>query len=258
MTVESTRRDQVERLDHFLREWGAARDADTLVRRLERFCVQAHPLFSPPIVRHRPQKIDRVRLASLLPRLGSALNGARSSGLMINPWIVAGLSRREVRNAAVLASLWSDTQCGKAGAQFLREFLARVEQPQTPLPSADELAAGYIVRTEHCLGADGADRVDLVIESARHLVGIEVKIDAGEGLQQLSRYVTAIERSARRLDKRPAVILLAPFRPSCPEVLTASWPVVRAAAQAVLPPRRSEFSFAHQLIAAFAVHVRNF
>lgn len=258
MIVGSTRYDQVERLDRFLREWRTARDADTLVRRLERFCVQAHPLFLPPVVRHPPQQIDSVRLAGLLSRLGSALNGARSSGLMINPWTAAGLNRREVRNAAVLASLWSDTQCGKAGAQFLREFLARVEQPQTPLPGADELAAGYIVRTEHCPGTDGADRVDLVVESARHLVGIEVKIDAGEGPQQLSRYVTAIERSARRLDKYPAVILLAPFRPSCPGVLTAGWPLVRAAAQAALPAHRSEFSFAHQLIAAFAVHVRSF
>lgn len=259
MIIGNARHHQAERLGSFLCEWTAARGADTLERRLERFCALASQLFPPRGVRHTHPPIDEVKLASLLPHLSSALRKGRNSGCMLNPWTAAGLSRREVRNAAVLASLWSRTQCGEAGAQFLSEFFARVEQQSlTSLPSRDELADGYTVRTECCLDTDGADRVDLVVESSRHLVGIEIKIDAREGPQQLSRYITTIERSASRLNKRSAVILLAPFRPSSPQVLTAGWSAVRAAAQAALPVRRSNYSFTHQLIAAFGAHVRKF
>ena len=249
----------VGRLKCFLSEWHRLREANTLVRRLEQFFGQAHPLFTAARIEcPRQPQIDAGKLAIVLPRVAAALRRGGSSSIIINPWAASGLARGETRNAAVLASLWSATLCGPAGSRFLREFLARVERPDQLLPDAVELAGGYVVRTEHCPAGDAADRVDIVVESARHVVGIEVKINAGEGDRQLERYVEALDRSARRLGKRSHVILLAPFRPSRADVVGSDWAVVRAAAEASMPDRRSERSFAHHLIASFASHVRSF
>ena len=61
------------------------------------------------------------------------------------------------------------------------------------LPDEAELALGYSVQTEHCLNGSGADRVDITVETQDAIVGIELKIFAGEGEAQLARYVAAIE-----------------------------------------------------------------
>jgi hypothetical protein len=169
------------------------------------------------------------------------------------------MKRREVRNAAVLAALWTPAQVGEVGPAFLGEFFARCGTlAGQSLPSRDELMLGYRTRIENCPGPDGSDRVDLVIETARHLVGIEIKIDAREGREQLARYVEAIGRSARQLEKVARVIFLAPFAPSRDDVIAADWSTIRAAAAAALPRRRSEHEISHHLVAQFARHVRGF
>lgn len=201
---------------------------------------------------------DRARLSALLPDLSKALAQASLAVRPMNPWTVAGARRREVRNAAILAALWSPTQVGDVGATFLAEFFVRCGRAGQGMPTAGELALGYRVRVENCPAADGADRVDVVIETARHLIGIEVKVDAGEGPEQIARYVEAIARGGRQLDKVPRVILLAPFAPSREDVVAATWSDVRAAAAAALPPRRAEHGFTHHLVAQFARHVRSF
>lgn len=206
-----------------------------------------------------PPALDVDRLASILSELTIALAQGPRAQQTMNPWTVAGAKRREVRNAAILAALWSSAQVGDVAVTFLAGFLARCGgRSGRELPTADELALGYRVRVENCPGADGADRVDLVIETARHLIGVEVKIDARESPGQLARYVDAIARNARQLGKRGSVIFLAPLEPSRDDVFTASWSTVRAAAAASLSRRRADYDFAHHLVAQFARHVRSF
>lgn len=205
------------------------------------------------------RRLDADRLAILLPALSTVLSDRPLGGGSINPWTIAGIKRREGPNAAVLAALWTPAQVGEVGRVFLGEFFARCgTRAGQSLPGRAELTLGYRMRIENCPGPDGSDRVDLVIETASHLVGIEIKIDAREGRDQLARYVEAIGRSARQLDKEPRVIFLAPFAPSRDDVIAADWSTIRAAAAAALPRRRSEHEISHHLVAQFARHVRDF
>lgn len=246
------------RLAHFLLEWRRCQASRTEIARLTSFLDSVAPLLPRREARPKLAEIDVQRLKMLLSDLSMALHATRSNGGSLNAWAVAGLKRREVRNAAVLGSLWSPMQCGEVAIAFVTAFLLRIEHAGISFPEGTELSKGFAVRTEHSPGADGRDRVDLVIESTGHLIGIEVKIDAGEGPDQLARYIDSIRRNARSLGKSPAVILLARFAPSHPEVLSASWSDVRAAGLAILPPRQDEYTYAHHLIADFTRHVKTF
>lgn len=245
----------VDRLPGLLSEWRRCASEGTLERRLGRLLGQMKPLLPS----HAGGQLGAHRLAILMPALSTAL-GDRPLGCgSINPWTIAGMKRREVRNAAVLAALWTPAHVGEVGPAFLGEFLARCGTAAGQgLPGRAELTLGYRMRIENCPGPDGSDRVDLVIETARHLVGIEIKIDAREGREQLARYVEAIGRSARQLEKVARVIFLAPFAPSRDDVIAADWSMIRAAAAAALPRRRSEHEISHHLVAQFARHVRGF
>lgn len=246
------------RLTRFLSVWRRSSAARSQVGRLEIFVQKVSPLLPRRPSRPLVVQIDIERLRKVLPELSGAMRAARSDGGSINPWAVAGLKRREVRNAAVLAALWSPAQCGDVAIAFLVAFLRLVGGTRVSFPDETELSKGFVVRTEHCPGADYRDRVDIVIESVEHLIGVEIKINAGEGSAQLARYVSSIRRNAKSLGKSPAVILLAPFRPSHEETLPASWADVRAAAMAILPKRQADYTYAHHLVAGFARHVKTF
>lgn len=129
-----------------------------------------------------------------------------------NPWEVAGLFSDEVRVSAVLASLWDRHRYGDEGRAFLTRFFARAGDD---FPDDEELARGYFVQTEHCLNGATADRVDITVETHSSIVGIEVKIYAGEGTDQLARYVAAIQMRAKRTGRQKSkVIFLSPYIPT--------------------------------------------
>lgn len=244
-----------DRLPGLFDEWRRISEERSLQHRLVRLLEKLSPLL-PSSVR---AALDHDRLAGVLPALSAALAQSRSSGDAINPWTVAGIKRREVRNAAILAALWTPAQMGDVAATFLDEFFARCgAMPGLELPTRAELAHGYRMRVENCPGPDGSDRVDIVVETTKQLIGIEVKIDADEGLDQLDRYVEAMRRNAKLLCKEPRVVFLAPFAPQRDDVVAADWSTVRAAAAAALPRSRADYEFAHHLVAQFARHARSF
>jgi hypothetical protein len=121
-----------------------------------------------------------------------------------------------------------------------------------------ELASGYRVVTELTPLGDQADRVDLVVETGRCLVGIEVKIDAGVGEQQLERYLASIERRAALQNLTPHVVFLAPFPSRTPKARSTSWRDVARAADLAAKCKPSERTFLQQLITSFGAHVRTF
>ena len=245
----------VDRLPGLLREWRQCAGEGTLERRLGLL----HGHIKPLLPSRAGGRLLADRLAIILPALSTALRDLPLGGAFINPWTVAGMKRREVRNAAVLAALWTRSQVGEVGPAFRGEFFARCRsREEQSLPDQNELRLGYRVRIENCPGPDGSDRVDLVIETAGHLVGIEIKIDAREGCDQLARYVEAIGRNAGQLKKEARVIFLAPCAASRDDVIAADWSTIRVAAAAALPGRRSEYNISHHLVAQFARHVRVF
>lgn len=183
------------------------------------------------------------------------LAAAKDTGGLINPWALASLGYDEVRTAAALAGLWMTEFGGEASRHFLQRYLS------CAIPSIDwggALQAGYRVATEVCPMGDAADRVDLVVEAPRHLIGIEVKIRAGLGPDQLERYSKTIERRAGLLGLTPHVVLLAPFRAKLESVVSTSWDDVARAACAIASGARVDQTFTQNLIASFGDHIRSF
>lgn len=173
----------------------------------------------------------------------------------VNPWAITGVKNNEVRNAAALAGLWSLDFGGITSRNFLAKYLSGA---LTAVEWQRELEAGYNVTAEVCPMGDRSERVDLVIETSRHLVGIEIKIAAGLGEAQLERYVASIIQRGALSDRRAHVLLLAPFKSHLDAVSSTSWREVAKAAEAVVPRARDQRTFTEHFIASFAVHVRNF
>lgn len=196
-------------------------------------------------------------LIPVFAKIAAALGDRRTSSTLVNPWSIAGLKRVEVRNASVLASLWAPATGGATAVAFLDSFLRRVT-PVSNLPTTEQLARPYVVRTEHCAAGTTSERVDITIEGVDFVLGIEVKIDAKEGPDQLERYARAVASWGRARNVESAVVLLAPFRPSIPGISHARWEDVIFAARSVLPRKRGDYGLTHHLIRSFADHAAHF
>ncbi|MDJ0276013.1 hypothetical protein QLH51_04235 [Sphingomonas sp. 2R-10] len=183
------------------------------------------------------------------------LSVARERGGLINFWALAGIGQDEVRNAAALSGLWMVEFGGDASRAFLGSYLSRA------LPGVDwceELARGYRVETEVCPLGDIADRVDLIVETAAYLIGVEVKIRAGLGREQLERYIASIHRRAELQGLTPRILLLAPFETRLATVSSTTWHDVARAARAVASGPAGKRSFVQHVIDSFAEHVCTF
>lgn len=225
------------------------------VEKLQRAFLALRPLIKGGISRAPKQTFQLGNLEAAFQELRAGLSFARESGGLINPWSIAGLKRDEVRNAAALAGLWLPEFGGNVSKRFLAEILS------SALAGPDwsqELAKGYRVETECSPIGDIADRVDLVIESRDHLVGIEVKIDAMLGHAQLERYIKSLARRAALTGRNSHVVLLAPFPSPNSLAPSISWRDVATAARAATPSARSNRSFVEEFIASFGDHVSRF
>jgi hypothetical protein len=228
-----------------------------LPQRLELLFANLQPLatrVSPPTLK---KPVDAQRLRALLARLAPQLEAARLDGKLTDVWTIARIGRNEVRNTAVLAGLWNPLLCGTVATASLTTFLARLPAGGG-IPTADELSAGYTIRTEDRPLDRADERVDIVIEGATFLLGIEIKIDAPEGFGQLAAYRHALEARAAEQRKRPALLFLSPRPPLDGITPHARWSNVAAVARRLVPQRESERTFVHQLLAHFATHIADF
>lgn len=189
----------------------------------------------------------------------NSLNGplatAKARGGLINPWALAGLGHDEVRNAGALAGLWTTEFGGETSRMFLAHYL------RAALPTTDwfeTLGEGYRISTEVSPMGDAADRVDLLIEASVHLIGIEVKIRAGLGRDQLDRYKASVFRRAELQKRSARIVLLAPFSADVSDVSSTGWPDVARAARTAAGVSVAGRSFVQQMIAAFGEHVEPF
>ncbi len=260
------------RLKVFFACWEAVRRVNHVPRlsdRLTRFFEKSRLLSQLRIIQASelpgptPNKpLDLESLRKTLLELGGPLTQARKQGAFLNVWSTAGLKRDEVRNAAVLASLFNPYSYPETGPDFLWTFLQRA-MPSGPPPFLNEaeLRKGYTVRTEDYPLGQTDNRVDLSIEGCEFILIIEVKIDAPEGLAQLERYDEVLQTKAKLFKKRPALIYLSPRRPKSPpaEITHATWSdVVSAARQVGRKHTSADRSLVSTLLLHFATHATAF
>lgn len=210
----------------------------------------------PPAPSRPVQQFYKIaKIETALAAIGKAVSVIKEQGGIINPWAIAGIKDYEVRNSAALAGLWLADFGGDCSKRFLAAYLSSAVDT---IEWADELAHGYSVETEVDPAGEGVDRVDLVVQTQSYLIGIEVKINAGLGREQLERYSSSLTQRAQLLNLQPIVILLAPFKSHLPSIKSTHWSNVSAAAAMAAGRQIKERSFAQQLIASFGEYVSKF
>ena len=206
------------------------------------------------------KKVDRTRLQLWLKAVQPYLKRVRERRRH-NPWSMAAIGYDEVRNCSLLGQLWSKRAIGPIAQRFLAAYFDRIDCREGLLPSLADLAQEYTVRTEHCPAGEQSDRVDITIKSKDFLVGIEVKIHALEGPEQLKRYRRVIASRAHGMGippHRQCVVFLAPYPTEVPGVLQSSWRDVAAAAKEVTHSHRPADSTPAWMIRCFGEHVKQF
>lgn len=127
-------------------------------------------------------------------------------GAEMNVWQQSGLKRNEVRNTAVLA-WWLDPQGSHAlGDLLIRQFLMCLPSEQSE-KLLMVLGKGVKVKTESLPLGEKENRIDIEIEGPELLLFVEVKIDAGEGHEQLARYQALIERKQKIYGPQKSAII---------------------------------------------------
>lgn len=233
-------------------------------RKLQIFAETARPLLAAQPILRKPLP-NATRLATACAALQHGLLAARNAGAFANPWTIAGLERREVRNCAVLARLWDYSIMGLAGRRFLEAILRGADPEGTRgLPSADIADRPYTVLCESCLAGDGANRLDIVIESVGGDGGwtivVEAKIGAGLGDKQLERYLEELRMREKLTGRKTHLVLLSP-RPwdaTGDNIAHIRWRYVARAAQEISSHRQGDLTEPEKLIAAFGAHVADF
>lgn len=225
--------------------------SQSLAERLTQFFDELLPLASDQEERERPSPThpDLLRFFSLVQ---SPLDALIDGGGLLNLWEIVGLRYHEVRTASALAGLWRNDFGGKVSRDFLAGYLERVVKDEN---WPEELRGGYSVYTEVNPLGDLSDRVDLVIETKRYLIGIEVKIRAGLGEKQLERYAETLKARAAHTLKTPLLVLLAPFSAPNSNALSSSWADVKSAAIIASKTRREQRTLAHSLVAQFGNYI---
>lgn len=205
-----------------------------------------------------PAEFNSRRLGRVVEVLQPHLERARANGGFLNVWAAAGLRRDEIRNAAVLASLLTPHRLGSVSRAFLAGILSEVG-PDNPEFGTIDVTQPYSVLTEACPLGARETRVDILLEGPSFILGIEVKIDALERLNQLTDYRRILQAKGRHLNKRALLIFLSPRPPKVlPEgVAHLTWRKVARAATKVahMSPGASEVG---SLLQQFSTHVHTF
>ena len=220
------------RLAHFLAAYRQGREAVT-----------------PPRPGRRPP--DPERLSQVLSALGQVAGQCRASGEFIDVWSVAKLGRNEVRTAAALA--WALDPRGSHG---LGDSV--MQALWTQVGAEEPLGVVQRVRTEVYPAADVENRVDVVIESSRALVFLEVKIDALESPNQTAGYRELAGAARVAAGKEFAkVLFLSKTRPAADDVVHVSWGDMALAIRQSLRGR-DRTTMSHRLLEQFARRISRF
>ncbi|BDL20622.1 MULTISPECIES: PD-(D/E)XK nuclease family protein [Enterobacteriaceae] len=150
--------------------------------------------------------VDTVQLAEFFNQLSDPLKVLQHRSLSFDPWEVAGLKRREVRNSAVLAWLLDPEGTHGFGRLPLQAFLRTIRRNRKDIP--EDYRNYCRVQVETNPTGDNTNRVDVEINADNFFLLIEVKIDAYEQPEQVARYCS--DAKVRAMSRPWAVVFLTP------------------------------------------------
>jgi hypothetical protein len=150
--------------------------------------------------------INVAGLTEFLSQLTEPLKVVQHRSLSFDPWEVAGLGRKEVRNTAVLAWLLDPEGTHGFGRLPLQAFLQAIRHSRNDIP--EDYLHYCRVRVETNPTGDNTNRVDVEINADNFFLLIEVKIDAYEQPEQVARYCS--DARLRAMSRPWAVIFLTP------------------------------------------------
>ncbi|EKN3715757.1 PD-(D/E)XK nuclease family protein [Yersinia enterocolitica] len=150
--------------------------------------------------------INTAELSEFLSQLYEPLKIVQHRSLSFDPWEVAGLGRKEVRNSAVLAWLLDPEGTHGFGRLPLQAFLRAIRHNRNDIP--EDYLHYCRVQVETNPTGDNTNRVDIEIDADNFFLLIEVKIDACEQPEQVARYCS--DARLRAMSRPWAVIFLTP------------------------------------------------
>ncbi|EMQ3398988.1 PD-(D/E)XK nuclease family protein [Yersinia enterocolitica] len=150
--------------------------------------------------------INTAELSEFLSQLYEPLKIVQHRSLSFDPWEVAGLGRKEVRNTAVLAWLLDPEGTHGFGRLPLQAFLRAIRHNRNDIP--EDYLHYCRVQVETNPTGDNTNRVDIEIDADNFFLLIEVKIDACEQPEQVARYCS--DARLRAMSRPWAVIFLTP------------------------------------------------
>ncbi|EKN4809898.1 PD-(D/E)XK nuclease family protein [Yersinia enterocolitica] len=150
--------------------------------------------------------INTAELSEFLSQLYEPLKVVQHRSLSFDPWEVAGLGRKEVRNTAVLAWLLDPEGTHGFGRIPLQAFLRAIRHNRNDIP--EDYLHYCRVQVETNPTGDNTNRVDIEIDADNFFLLIEVKIDACEQPEQVARYCS--DARLRAMSRPWAVIFLTP------------------------------------------------
>jgi len=183
----------------------------------------------------------------------------RRRGAEINVWSESGLKQDEVRNTAVLA-WWLDCNGSHGlGDLLLKALLAGLPISDT-MPPASTINNDYRTKAESLPMGERENRIDIELSGADFLIFIEVKINAGEGYQQLSRYQGLIKKKSESYGMCHGGIV---YLTRCGDdkkneqgCISLSWAQLAHSFRSVKLPVEAFFS--QMLLKQFCEHIENF
>ena len=230
------------------------------VARLRRLTGEAAPIETTE------QPPGPMRLAEFAAKYRPLYEAAWRDGAFVDVWSVASVQSNEIRNAAVLAWLLDARQTHGRGNTILGAWLRRLYPlKQAPFLSPAAWSGVYSVVTESYPLGDVKNRVDVVLESSRALMFIEVKVNARETERQVQRYLALAnaKANARSETVEAGVVYLTPSWAAAPvidaptQVVHATWTSIADAIEEVITPANNG-GFVDRLLVQFANHVGGF
>ena len=201
--------------------------------------------------KNRTININTEELAEFLSQLSEPLKVVQHRSLSFDPWEVAGLGRKEVRNTAVLSWLLDPEGTHGFGRLPLQAFLRAIRHNRNDIP--EDYLNYCRVQVETNPTGDNTNRIDIEIDADNFFLLIEVKIDAYEQPEQVARY--CCDARLRAMSRPWAVIFLTPhggkpltcgldFKPEY--VPCISWRHLASALESSLQPHYKEFISANE------------